>query len=361
MNNVHVIYGYLVRHGGVGRYIAEILKRIKNKNNVQVLTLENTLDLPPEIKVNLINCLRDTSFMSMNENEAFSRAVESRKSDDSFQHSHGVYSISPKLYTAHICARAYFDKIKEIFGEAVLNQEFHLALSLIDAEKRMLDSIASRNNKIITVSGKVEEELIRNYGIVANQVVPGASRFTESQLTIESKTDIRRVGFIGNNIYTKGLIFLREALNALSRKGLKIECVSAGTSQDADKFMGSSEFRYIPLGKTEVDESFYMQLNCFACPSIYEAYSLSTLEAMSLSIPVVSSRFNGVFFDAAMTGNPIASEVDITNVKELSSTIERVLIDEEFVQKVTEQGKRIAEADSWENAASLYNGLYFTE
>lgn len=361
MNNVNVIYGYLVRHGGIGRYIAETLKRIKNKNNVQVLALENNIDLPPEIKVQLIDCSRNTTFMSVDENEAFSRAVESRKSNDSFQHSHGVYSITPDLYTAHVCVRAYFDKIKEIFGEAVLNQDFRLALPLVDIEKRMLDSIASRNNKVIPVSGKVEEELARNYGVATNQVAPGTSRFTERRLAIESKTDTRRVGFIGNNIYTKGLIFLREALNALSRKGLEIECISAGTSQDVDKFMGSSEFRYIPLGKTEVDESFYMQLNCFACPSIYEAYSLSTLEAMSLSVPVVSSRFNGVFFDATMRGNPIASEVDITNVKELSSAIERVLTDEEFTQKVTEQGKRMAEVNSWENTANIYNRLYFRE
>ncbi|MBU3913393.1 MAG: glycosyltransferase family 4 protein, partial [Nanoarchaeota archaeon] len=355
MSNIHVVYGYLVRHGGVGRYITEILKRIKNKNNVQVFTLENSLDLPPEVKVRLINCSRDTSFMSMNENEAFSRAVESIKSDDSFQHSHGIYSISPELYTAHVCLRAYFDKVKEIFGEVILHKEFRSALPLVDIEKRMLDSIASRNNQIVAVSRKVEEELARNYGIVVNQITPGASRFTGKPLSLESKIDVKRVGFIGNNIYTKGLIFLREALNALSRRGLEIECVSAGTSQDVDRFMGGSEFRYIPLGKTEVDESFYMQLNCFACPSIYEAYSLSTLEAMSLSVPVVSSRFNGVFSDAAMNGNPIVSEVDITNTKELSSAIERVLTDEEFTQKVTEQGRKMAEANSWKDTASLYN------
>jgi len=356
MNNIDVIYGYLVRHSGIGRYIAEILKRIKNKSNVEVLTLENTLDLPPEIKVCFINCSRDPSFMNMNENEAFSRAVESRKSDNSFQHSHGVYSIFPDLYTAHICVRAYFDKVKEIFGEAVLSQEFHSALPLIDTEKRMLES----SRQIVSVSEKVAEELQMSYGVPVQLVIAGASRFkTDSnQKVLNSK---KKIGFIGNNIYTKGIIFLREALNALSKKGLEVECISAGTSQDVDKFMGSSGFRYIPLGKTEINERFYMQLDCFACPSIYEAYSLSTLEAMSLSVPVVSSRLNGVFFGAAMKGNPVASEVDVTNLKELSSTIERILTDEEFTQRVIDQGKRIVESTSWENAANLYNRLYFRE
>ena len=82
---------------------------------------------------------------------------------------------------------------------------------------------------------------------------------------------------------------------------------------------------------------------------------------MSLSVPVVSSRFNGVFFGAAIKGNPVASEVDVTNIKELSSKIERILTDEEFTQKVIEQGKRISKATSWENAANLYNRLYFRE
>ena len=43
------------------------------------------------------------------------------------------------------------------------------------------------------------------------------------------------------------------------------------------------------------------------------------------------------------------------------AVFEDVLTDEEFTQKVIEQGKRITKATSWENAANLYNRLYFRE
>jgi len=358
--NITIVYGYLIKHGGIGRYISETLNGLRNRK-IEIFALESNVAIPNGVKLHLINCPRNKTFMSSDENEFFSKEVESltKHRKNQLLHSHGVYSLSPGLYTAHICLNEYFNNIRAIFGESVLRTNFGSAVSLVDIEKRMIDSIASRNNHVVSVSEKVRDELARSYGIIADQVIFGASRFRGKQTTAKKQEEIKKVGFIGNNIYTKGLVFLRESLTRLVQKGFKLGCVSAGTNGEVDSYLGSDAFSYLPLGKIEVGEDFYRDLDCFVCLSPYEAYSLSTLEAMALSVPVVSSRLNGVFYDAAKKGDKIITEVaDITDIAETSLLLERVFTDPRFVDRAIEQGKKIVGSHTWEDVSEDYDKLY---
>jgi glycosyltransferase involved in cell wall biosynthesis len=355
---IAIIYGYLVKHGGIGRYISETIKRSKEPHKFRILTLENSVELPKPVEVEIVNCTRDLNFMSIKENTDFSKAVRRRLRNFSLSHSHGVYDFIPDLYTPHICLKEYLSSIEKIFGKKVLKERFSLVLPLANVEGRMLQEVDKP--LVFPVSIKVGEELKKNYGIEIRQIIPGASRFCGNRIKNERrKSEIKSVGFIGNDLYTKGLIFLKDALGRLSKKGFKLECISAGTTSEVDLYFGKDEnFQYTPLGKTEVDETFYQSLDCFVSLSIYEGYSLSTLEAMSLSVPVISSRFNGVFYDAAKKNRILTEINDITNIEEISALLERIFTDTSFTEKVTKQGKELTDSYRWGNVLEAYNAIY---
>ena len=355
---IAIVYGYLVKHGGIGRYIAETIKRSKEPGKFKILSIENSVELPKSAAVEIINCERDLNFMCIAENTAFSNAVKKRLKYLSLSHSHGVYDFTPDLYTSHICLKKYFDSIKKIFGKNALKKYFGSALPLVNTEERMFQKAGKP--LVFPVSIKVGEELKESYGIETKGVIRGSSRFFVNQTKRkrrESETKI--VGFIGNNIYSKGLVFLKDALRRLSKKGFKLQCVSAGTGNEVDSYFGRDEsFQYIPLGKIEVSETFYHDLDCFVSLSTYEGYSLSTLEAMSLSVPVVSSKFNGVFYDAAKKDRILTEVNDITSIKEVSTLLERIFSDANFIERVTEQSKEITNSHTWRNVSEAYDSVY---
>ncbi len=362
---IAVVYGYIVRHGGIGRYISEVLKNLQNVGRFTLLTLEEDIDnLPKGIKTDAICCGRNTSFMNSEENKAFSLAVRKKIALRKFAlvHSHGVYDFAPGLYTAHICLKDYFENIRRIFGRKLLEQHFGLASSLIQIEDKMISSLNKR--QIVAVSSKVADELEYRYGIKPASISFGSSRFNYPEeyrdIPKNKKNKKKIVGFIGNNIYSKGLIFLKDALSILSRRGVKVICISAGTDSSVDKYMSEQrEFEYIPLGKTNVDEGFYKKLDCFASLSTYEAFSLSTLEAMSLGIPVISSRLNGVFLEAAKRQVALCTDVgDITHSKRVADLIERVCTDNHFRYRAIEEGKKFSSMFSWKNSAQIYAPIY---
>jgi hypothetical protein len=112
---INIVYGYCVKHGGIGRYIAETLRHVKEPWNYSVVTMESNIDFPKGTTVHKMDCPRDPIFMSANENKAFSEALKKYFDmlDGAIIHSHGVYDLIPSFYTAHICMSAYFSAITQ--------------------------------------------------------------------------------------------------------------------------------------------------------------------------------------------------------------------------------------------------------
>ncbi|MFW5846881.1 MAG: glycosyltransferase [Nanoarchaeota archaeon] len=359
-NKIGIVYGYLVKHGGISRYISEIIKRIENPERFDIMALESNIRLPKKVKLDILETERDKSFMSSTENNLFSESVKRMIDDSDFYvlHSHGVYNFSPDIYTPHICLKEYFNSIKNFFGEEVFWQNFGNAVHLLETEKNMVKKLD--NSAIFPVSNKVSRELRINYDISARKIAPGSSRFPISRKNISRcNYRIKKIGFIGNNIYSKGLVFLKPALNKLSKKGIDIECISAGTDKEVDRYMDSENFKYTPIGKNSVDESFYKNLDCFICLSTYEAYSLSTLEAMSQGVPVVSSDLNGVFFDKSLQGETFLSQLrNIDDLEEVESLMEKILKKKKFRKNIVDQQIDFSLQNSWQSTADIYEKVY---
>ncbi len=349
---IGIVYGYLVKHGGVGRYISEAILHSSKRREIELLTIENNLHLPKGVKVTKLNCKRDKQFLSLSENLSFSEKVKKDAKRFNLLHSHGVYSFSPDIYTAHICLKKYFEIVKDFGGENELPRNLDAVLSL---ERDIV-----RNSSIITaVSSKVADEISESYGIDQDRIliIRGASRLKDKQDEKRKQESCLRIGFVGGNLKAKGLNQLVKVCNILKARGINISVTGAGTNQDIENyFLANARFNFDLKGKIELGLDFYSKLDVYACLSVYEAYSLSTLEAMSLGIPVVSSNLNGVFYD-----NPhenLARANDIRDKEELVQIVEQAFNNAEYRRRVIEAGKRISSQASWESISKSYDKLY---
>jgi len=351
---INIVYGYCVKHGGIGRYIAETLKHAKEPWNYNVVTMESNIGLPEETSVHKVDCSRNPVFMSADENKAFSEAIK-RCLDmlgGAITHSHGVYDLIPNLYTAHICLSAYFRAIEETTGLAALRGVVKDFEYMIDTESRMVTSIPEE--RIVAVSSKVARELSQAYGLEREKIriTPGASRFPLSSKTKRNAKKGYVIGFVGGNVYTKGIALLADVIDELHRRGIETRCVGAGCGKDVEDFL-QGRCRFESLGKYEILPSFYQGLDCFASLGSYEAWSLSTIEAMSQMVPVVSTKGNGVF-EGAEGKFALADR----SVAQIADVIERVLTDDEFREIVVKSGIGIVNRLNWEESARRYEELY---
>ena len=93
---------------------------------------------------------------------------------------------------------------------------------------------------------------------------------------------------------------------------------------------------------------------------MYEGYSLSTLEAMALGIPVISSDLNGVFYDASLErpSLTLGRVKDITNISEVADLVEQIGEDRGFKRNLIKNGFKITEQSSWKSVAKAYEVQY---
>lgn len=358
---IGIIYGYCVKHGGIGRYISEYFKNLSQPSNFELLTIEKNIEMPDEIKTTIIDCERDTRFMSIAENKRFSSFVRKLSEKYDITHSHGVYEFIPGIYTAHICLNSYFDRFIEFFGKSKLPEPLKDNFEeLTDLENKI---ISTRDGKrLVTVSHKVANELSKKYGCNKNniEVIHGASRFSQNKceyMPSTDKNDAYTIGFIGGNLYTKGILFIKDVISELVSREFNITCVGAGCDDTIGNYLKDSRCETKTLGKCDINESFYKSLDIFLNLSIYEAYSLTTLEAMSLGIPVISSDLNGVFYDAK-EDLELGRVRDITNSKEVANIIEKILYDDDFRDRVITSGYKIVQENSWKCVSLRYEKIY---
>lgn len=354
---INWVYGYFVKNGGVSRYMAECLNRFYNPSCFSLVTMEKSLELNSNIKTVLVDCDRDDKFLSLKENESFSRLVDRRFNKDDFVHSHGVYDFVPDAYTAHICIKSYFDKLINSFDLNVIPSYLKKFSKLIETEENMLSKIPE--DRIIGVSKKVVNDLSGYYGINGKtiKIMPGASRFYKTNRVTSFDKEVFKVGFVGGNLYAKGIVFIKNVLNELISEGINVICVGAGCNDEIiDYFKDECNFRSKLFKKIDINESFYTGLDVFLCLSVYESYSLSALEAMSLGVPVVGSNNIGLFNDFQKC--TLARINEISDIEGISQILKRIFFDSSYRKKIIKSGYNICKNHSWEKTVSKYEEFY---
>ncbi|MFA6989015.1 MAG: glycosyltransferase family 4 protein [Candidatus Gastranaerophilaceae bacterium] len=163
--------------------------------------------------------------------------------------------------------------------------------------------LTQERNKIIVVSNKLKQHLIKKYKIQSEKIsviYPGAEEFSEN-LTLKPQNQTPYTFGISATFFKRkgGLLFLL-ALIITKLRGQKYNAIMIlrNTSKAIllkkilKLFNMEQNVTFFPFQETMTD--FYSQINCLVMPSHEEAFGLVALEAMLNKIPTIVSSCSGI-------------------------------------------------------------------
>lgn len=124
---------------------------------------------------------------------------------------------------------------------------------------------------------------------------------------LSDRTRAPYVAFVGRLMEGKGIDELLEAMALLHREGVRIQLHLAGAgdigrwSRAASGYGVSEQVRFVGWLQGDEKLRFYRDAAMFCMPSHFEAFGISTLEAMLIGRPVIGTKVGG-FLDLVEDG-----------------------------------------------------------
>jgi UDP-glucose:(heptosyl)LPS alpha-1,3-glucosyltransferase len=195
-------------------------------------------------------------------------------------------------------------------------ERFELAL-----ERESFLPAASR--KIVAVSHRVKDEVVRHYGVPAEKIVvihngvdgnefkPSAEarRLIRNQIGLE-ESDYALL-FVGSGFKRKGL---ESAIAAIDR-------VPSARLIVAGEGRARPHPRVLMLGRRSDVSHLYAAADAFIFPTLYDPFPNATLEAMASGLPLIVSRIAGV--SEIISGDSIVIE-NPRDVDELAAAVKKL-------------------------------------
>ena len=371
---VNVVYDYqafaLQRYGGVSRYFAELIMRLRGEEKVAPhlplryadnAYLERILgiDVPSVWYRYRSHGARWLHTLSNRPNQQVALSTLSELDNPVF---HPTY-FDPYVLSAPECqvvplVVTVHDMIHELFEDCILDPQTAMK------KKRLVE----RADAIVVPSHATKNDLERRYPVSRGKVtvIPhGASllgRAEKKELPQgRSRCVILYVGGRGGYKNFETLLNAFALLHAESNfdnNGVLLRCIG-GSPFSADELR-----RFSQLGVADridrcvvSDEdlaSEYAHATAFVLPSRYEGFGLPVLEAMTCGTPCVLST------TAALqeVGGDAALYFDPDDPKMLMKHLIRLLSDSACAQELSRKGSSRAEGFTWERSADQHAALY---
>lgn len=234
------------------------------------------------------------------------------------------------------------------------------------------------NDMIATVSDFSKQDIVNKVGVPIDKirVIPNGLRepnpidkSLEQELKIRFELEDTFILNVGGIHERKNIIRLIHAFSRLvklhnySGKLLITGAVSGAPYQkkmkkicDAAILETSMEKRIVFTGfvsENDLDSLFRMA-EFLIYPSLYEGFGIPVLEAMKLSLPVITSNITAmpeVASDAAYLVNP-------NSIEEMTTAMYTLLQDKSLREEMKQNGIKRARSYTWQNTSEMYMRLY---
>lgn len=187
-------------------------------------------------------------------------------------------------------------KICSVFHNTVFNKKSSGLIKFL--YKRLYRFILWRSHTCVVISDYLNEDFKQKIGLRSEKirVIPnGISTFPHTEKAVSKPLCL---GIVGRCTWEKGHLVL---INALSRlKDLGLKCYVIGDGVELPKLISYS--KTIQLEgvvefwgwRSDTQRLIAQYIDVLIVPSIEEAFSLATLEAFSVSKPVIGSKCGGI-------------------------------------------------------------------
>ncbi|MDR1761228.1 MAG: glycosyltransferase family 4 protein [Bacteroidales bacterium] len=150
--------------------------------------------------------------------------------------------------------------------------------------------------------------------------------------------------FVGSIERRKGLIYLLEALNILTKKEVTFHCNIVGKVIDecyfkmlekkVEQFGLQNKITFCGRVSEEQLSEYYNNSYCFVFPSLLEGYGMVLIEAMSYGLPIVAFDNSAMPYTVKHGENGLLAENK--NTKTLAKSIANILANPSLRQKLSD-------------------------
>lgn len=348
---------------GVGHYTYSLVKNLLkvDKRNEYVLFFDwrvtDTKEFKQKnVKIKYLPFSQYKKYLPFTYSHMLISAVLMRERLDIF---HAPANTAPLAYTG--------DVVLTIHDLAIYRYPSWFPRGQAFSTKFLVPKSANKAKRIIAVSKATKQDIIRLFKINPNKVkvvYEGVVQKLGSRLTKNiSKTALQKrykIGdkylfFIGTLEPRKNLINLITAFNDLLlqnyRKFKDYELILAGGKgwkyEEIFKSIKKQKYGYKIKFLNYVPHEYKIALmknaTGFVFPTMYEGFGLPVLEAMSLGIPVITSKVSSL---PEIAGNA-AILVNPTKTKEITAALRKVLFNKKLREKMSAAGEIQARQFTW--------------
>jgi len=234
------------------------------------------------------------------------------------------------------------------------------------------------NDMIATVSDFSKQDIVNKVGVSAEKVrvIPNGLRepnpvdkSLEQELKFRFELEDSFILNVGGIHERKNIVRLIHAFSRLvklhdySGKLLITGVVSGAPYQgkmkricDAAILETSMEKKIVFTGfvsENELDSLFRMA-KFLIYPSLYEGFGIPILEAMKLSLPVITSNLTAM----PEVASDVAYLVNPNSIEEMTTAMFTFLNDENLRKEMKQNGVKRAQSYTWQNTSEMYMRLY---
>jgi len=239
--------------------------------------------------------------------------------------------------------------------------------------RKMMSASAAKADRIITVSEFSKSEIVRwlkvdpaRIEVIHSGISPVFQRVTDPLRleAVRSKYGIRKQFILFAGIYKprKNHAALLRAFQRMTADGVCAQLVIAGPVHEGERELKklASELKIsddlVLTGRVDDGDlaALYSAARVYACPSLYEGFGFTVLEAMACGTPVLCSPATSlpeVAGDAALYADPRTPE-------SFSAALCRIFTDDALRAKLIEKGLQNCRRFSWQNAAAKTIAVY---
>jgi glycosyltransferase involved in cell wall biosynthesis len=226
---------------------------------------------------------------------------------------------------------------------------------------RMQTHVASRVERVVTVSENSRDDIIRDHHVKPEniEIVPvGVDPELFKPLPEVPRVPGRLITTASADVAMKGLSFLLEALAKIRVERPEVHLVVVGRAKEG----GASAQAIKDLGLEDAVEfisgvperriiELYSEAQLAVVPSLYEGFSLPAIEAMSCGVPLLATT-GGALPEVAGKDGETALLVPPGDSEALAGGIRRALDDDDLRARVGAAGRaRVIDQWSWTHTA----------
>ena len=214
-----------------------------------------------------------------------------------------------------------------------------------------------RKTKVITLSLSSHTEIEKELGLDAIGIVEPAYNVLDNNAKVK-KTTFPSILFLNRVKKYKGADTLVLAFNELQKnpklKDAKLFIAGSGDYLPEVKKLADNNPNIVFLGRVSEEKKYELMKSSwvFVNPSFKEGWGIVNIEANHFGLPVVGSDVCGIR-DSILDGNTglLFKQGDY---KDLSETIEAILVNKELRQYLSKNAKDWAQSFSWNRTAKEY-------